>query len=299
MKALKLIYEEMAPDKKTSIKALFSTSLASQKGNIVAVRSQDIVTTLERLARGKIRVAVEDKPAQDQRIMSKEPGWFYASPVYDSIFFKANPHLVPQTGRGKSGELYEVVGANTAVYAPSIVLSTALIQNAAPVLKEDWFERACEAATHSHMEMFIDRDPIPKAEAIESIVSAIQREVDTLPKKGDPVHTILEGKYGYWVLKSLAASVKEGIDPKEIIGFLLAVPQKRGGVILAFSAKLLEQGDFVTNATEDEYSTVLHDSDELALHHTTGSIDLEGGVVLAIETLGDYEDAVLKHLGLA
>lgn len=259
------------PDQAKSIRALFATKVPSVKEQIVGVRSEDVLTLIYNLLQESTPVDYTD-PA-----VAKEAGWYYITPVsQDNI--NAN------------------IRENKRQYAKSAAFTAAFMRNVKPVLVPDWIGKA--RILLKNLEEFTDSDSehYPDALVVEAIIDLFYTQIYLLRQGNNPIPNLEGARHNgeSSTLQELAGLIQSGIDKHEVVRFLAEVADTREGVLVAFNESIM-QGPL---ASDSEYADdIIHDANEQAIRPKRGEILLAGAVV-AIESLGDYEDNVLKQLGL-
>ncbi len=278
------------PEREEVIKRLFSRNLAEAKDEIIAFRSEDVVTFLDCLLKGSIPVDVASP------IVCKIAGWYYLTPIESHPFFDAHPEL---TGNYPTRGFYQEIYSNTSVYAPDIAFRTAFSRNVTPVLKPNWQAKARRILAET--DPWVLDPEFPEAlvyeEFTNSLASELRRE-DAEIRIGQAFQA-LEGKYqrSYAFLQRFLRLIQQDVDKERVIKFLLKVVQERSGIVVGFNERILEQGRYLTAVTDTE--DITHDAPELVIQPKTGFIDLSGEpIIAAIEPLGNYEDRVLTELEL-
>lgn len=254
------------------IREYFKTKILPARSDIIAVRSEDLLTCIHNLLQASIRVD-DEQPAVD-----KAEGWYYLTPVEQETFMSD-------------------IERNTSLYAESAAFTAAFVRNVVPVLKDNWLQQARNILISLGEYDSAESNDFPDSLVVEKIIYLLRVQILLLAESGQPIQTAFDTPPGSktTTLQDIIKLIHPSVDKLTVLQFLLRVTNERQGVVVAFNNKIL-QGETITNM--DGPNDVLHDTHEYAVRPPDGVITL-GDAIVAIEPLGDYEDNVLRELGLS
>lgn len=258
-------------DSADKIRTYFATQIQPTTSGIVAVRSEDLLACIHNLLQGSVSVDSE------QQAVAKKKGWYYLTPVTQNTFMSD-------------------IERNTGLYAENAAFTAAFVRNVMPVLQVNWLQQARNILISQGEYESAEPNDYPDTLVVERIIYLFRVQLLLLAGSGKSILTAHDTPLGKETstLQDLTTLIHPSVDAQTVLQFLLSVAEERGGVVVAFNSKIM-QGETVTDF--DDSSEVLHDIQEIAISPLSGMVKL-GDTVVAIESLGDYEDAILKELGL-
>lgn len=271
---------ETQPSKKEKIRSLFSTKLAAVKDQVIGVRSEDILTIIERLQEGRIPV---NFPGEG--IRARKKGWYYLTPIETNPFWSTIPGV--EFDGGNQSNIYEQTLDNIGLYAHSGAVATALSRNVFPHLQG--------AYRKEFRRLFKEIPGDIGMSTAESIASDLIDEWKAGGGKHVGTERIMRSPNRFPVFNCLLTLVHKEESRIPIGEFLIKVIKERGGVIVGFTKEVI-QGRIASRLFDQE--SVIHATEEIAVKLKGGFIDLSKNPIIAIEPLGEYEDRILDQLGL-
>jgi hypothetical protein len=132
----------------------------------------------------------------------------------------------------------------------------------------------------------------------ETYSSLLMANLESIDRRGVKIEDAIQGrKREYPVIKKTLELLRErGKDTERVLRFLVDVRKNRGGVLIGFNEAVI-QGECVTDATDRDLR-IVHGVPEMAVRPEGGFIDLSGSPIVGIECLGDYEERLVRELGL-
>lgn len=272
---------ESQPAKIDEIRSLLSTNLASVRDQVIAVRSEDILTIFHRLLEDRIPVDIKG-----EGIRVKERGWYYLTPIETNPFWDAIAGFEFQAV--KEGDFYGETLENIGLYAHSGALATALSRNVFEHLQEGYKKELRKLFTKTYGDLFLE------TLFVEVLANELIDEWKLEGEERLDAAGIIRSPRRFPVFNRLLAFVGEEEDSPRIGNFLIRVIKDRGGVIVGFTKEVI-QGELAFKQSEHR---AIHGSKEIAVKPRGGFIDLSKRPIIAIEPLGEYEDQILGQLNL-
>lgn len=277
------------PKKKSELKGLFANDIRSHQSDIISVRSEDLLTFLDYKTRGVIPIYNDN-----ESIQNKSEGYFFTTGNFEHKYFTQHPELHPKVRMPKYADVkfMNVVQHNINIYPEVAAFTAAFVRNVLPVLKPDWknLGRQLLLDIDEHSEVFRE-DYSPSLIAEQLIEQFKNQSKYTYKGKFMTEEQFQQLRREPTTFEQLTMLIKEGVDKRKVFEFLEEVSKTRSGIMVGFNEHIL-QGEIITEAngqTDGKY--------EIMIKPPNNQIDISNSVV-AIESLGEYEDNVLEQLGL-
>lgn len=270
------IVESITPEQKRMLALWHKANLSKEKDLIVATRSEDIIYFLQCVQQGYIHVG-----GKGLRVKGNENNrnYFFVTPNPESQDLKLNrPDLLVE---GLPPTFAESIHTNRKYYKVGMI--QAVRRNLiVPYVMDEEFEVVAYAIYDRYCLNPGGREyPATKIEVFYSKLAEELEEIreDCFDLKNQKPCLFALGK----ILE------KRGVNMESTVSFLKSLGS-RGSICLAFNNKLIEG----YKSTADENS--VDSADEFVIEVPDGKLPLD--VILGLEALGDFEEAVLDKLGV-
>ncbi len=295
---------QSSPELLEKTKGYFSKEIVAAKDEIIGVRCEDVVTFLAHLTQERIPVGLPEWATYP--IRSKSPANYHLTtitnnPFYDSPEFKAETisywlteeklyrkKHYPQSSNSRF--YFETNFLTMSEHAGPTALATVFTRTLPELLRPDWRERAMVmGASFERIHYEEEMDDGEKLMMFERFISLLHEQLDEACDLDLTANQLLsaEGRREFpKVIGTIYNLFKREAPKAELAEFLLNVVRERNGVMVGFNQNILQ--------SEVDYV----DSSEIVIRPEGGFIDLSQNQIVAIEPLGDYEDRVLKELGI-
>ena len=274
------------PGLKSQLREWTSNSITYQRHKIVAIRSGDVLSILGHLVKGGFTVDHKG----DNTFMSKEPEWFYVTPVYEHSFF--NLDSINHEDRSQSG-FYDAVEANIK-YGKQHAFAAAFMRFVEPELIEGWDNKLKPLVESYNLFIAGTNDD---SLIIEDFLDQLGESIDKVAQRQESIISYLKHpstKTGRFLI-GLQQVMKPDADFVKYLDLLQEVSGERAGAMIGFNSSVI-QGDWISDRSiTDRYRHVIHSFPEMAINPPDGII-LTTGCIEAIEPLGDYEVEIINQM---
>ncbi len=270
------ILNQITPADKEKLRAWRKANLTKERGNIVAIRSEDLLYFLECVHRGYIPVG--QGPIRGK--IFGGPNDFFVTPNPESRYLKDSARNL--LDRNYSGDFSRAVNSNLNIYSDigriqamhrNILTPYNITEEELEELNRKFFHKTFPA--------------LEGGTSTEDYLAELAKETETMAE-ADNCFKLLNKKPALFFLgELLRAKGVKNLDSLAKLLFNMNL-KDRGSIFLAFNEKLVRNYE----ATTDRVDV----GGEFVVNVPDGKLSLD--TIYGFETLGDFEDEILEQLGV-